>query len=622
MSLMNQILKNQQTGNIGMKDAMHRSIPGAERYEPVLQKDGSYGALPFIVDPTQPVPVTDRNQAREMLNPSRETQRTFGGRMLTYGSGGAGGRSGGGGGGGGGRMRPQDPNKRIGQRLGPRTTQEYAAENGGLGPQRTSALDAAYRDGNLSQPGMPRPGSTPPDGVTPLGMGDISGASVGNATGQMFNDALTQPKPMAKGGTMKPNGVYTVGEKGPEMVVPTGDGNMHVIPHGATKKLLSMLPGRPTPRAEGGVMRSEDGQVGLLNSEYGTGYADNRSQSTPLPGLPSVMSDERGMIQPGALPGAGTMPYMPDPVSGPWASRDGVMPGMDRVPLRRGIEEAQNVVRGSDIPLMPATDSELVPDGRTGEYVPLSMMKQRVADRAIDFNNELFDVRDRAERNRVQQELAMRAERPALGTPTAPATGLPGMPTMRPSTMRNVERQMERFYNTPQGAMYATEQAQQAGQSQQRMQAATTALPIRDANGNILGYTNGLGASLPNPQGTSRQVRRQAEVNGQWMNFFDDGSVEPVAVPGGNAANQPVLAWDGSKVVTLPADTDVANLPYGLTPLPSRGKTTETGGAKMDPAKPAGTAQAPVKAATAADWAKLPAGTQYMAPNGQIYTKK
>jgi hypothetical protein len=109
------------------------------------------------------------------------------------------------------------------------------------------------------------------------GSGAGMGAGVGGQVGDMFDDALPV-KPMAKGGTMTPNKIYKFGEEGVELGVPTGDGNMHVIPHGATKKLLPMLE-NVTPRARGGMMEMRTPQATFAGGEtpYGPVYGQRQT---------------------------------------------------------------------------------------------------------------------------------------------------------------------------------------------------------------------------------------------------------------------------------------------------------------------------------------------------------
>jgi len=425
----------------------------------------------YGVDPITGAPIGDKFAAQNLLNPSPEMASTVGGYMarsgpqMIPGLPGRGGR----GGGGGGSMGPRQPRRKI-MNLGARNTQEFTAQNGGLSGPRTSALDAAYGEGDFSRPGMPAPAATAPaqPAQLPGGGYDVPLSAFDKPEEQGM------PKAMAKGGTMKPDNIYTVGEKGPEMVVPTGDGNMHVIPHGATKKLLSMIPGLPTPRAEGGVMETYDPSLGFAPGQpqigsfaggetpYGPVYADRTERGVPIGNLPMGVADEMGMMQPGGG-------YQPDPLAGtPYGMVNGIAPAFDRQELRGAIRG--NILGMQSGPMVRPGDNQMINDSVTGQTVPLAEMRDRVAMRGIDANNELFDQRDRTERNRVQQDLAMRASRPALGTPTAPAEGLPGMPTMTPSTQRALQRNTERLMRSPEGAVLAMQQGQEAARSGQKVQ--------------------------------------------------------------------------------------------------------------------------------------------------------
>jgi nucleoid-associated protein YgaU len=119
----------------------------------------------------------------------------------------------------------------------------------------------------------------------------------------------------------------------------------------------------------------------------------------------------------------------------------------------------------------------------------------------------------------------------------------------------------------------------------QRSKLASTAIPVKDAAGNILGYTTGTGASLPNPNRNTRNITRQAQIEGQWFNFYDDGTAELMAVPANATSTAPIIAWDGTKTVELPPGTDINALPPGLSLLPQTNATPA-------PAAP-GTASAP-----------------------------
>jgi hypothetical protein len=112
------------------------------------------------------------------------------------------------------------------------------------------------------------------------------------------------------------------------------------------------------------------------------------------------------------------------------------------------------------------------------------------------------DYRDRQNRDRVQQDLANRAARAPIGTPTM----LPGQGS-KARIQANLARQMERLSRTPQGAQFLAEQQQERDLMADRMKAASTAVPVRDPQtGQVMGYVTGTGASLPNP---AREGERQ-----------------------------------------------------------------------------------------------------------------
>lgn len=95
------------------------------------------------------------------------------------------------------------------------TTADYTAKNGGLTPQRPSALDAAYKSG-----GMTRPTSSyrPTQGATRAEGGEMEMEDEDDGGGE---DA------------------YLLGEEGPEMVIKRDDGSMFVLPADVTEKILA-----------------------------------------------------------------------------------------------------------------------------------------------------------------------------------------------------------------------------------------------------------------------------------------------------------------------------------------------------------------------------------------------
>lgn len=523
----------------------------------------------FGVDPITGAPITDRFVAQQYLNPSPGTLNTVGSYMA---------RSTppmpammprGGGGGGGGRMGPQ--NQKPIMNVGPRTASDYVAQHGGLSPQRPSALDAAYAQGNLTpQMGMPMPSAPAAPASAPSAIAPASGGTLAPEPGMVWNDdsGWNKPQMMAKGGTMHPGKKpYLVGEEGPELILPRKDGSGFVLPADVTAQVLpAMRDVTPkakggkmgyTPRAEGGeIMLERQGDLGTMRgfvSPFGAGFAEVQPEvgAEPIMPIDKFFADPSSNYQ--LDPTRPGMPLMPDAVSGPWAE-----PAMPVTPEMR--QDLRSNTLGNFMALAAMPDTQRVVDPR-----------QAMRERGIEAMADLGNIRYEQEQARVQRDLAARAARAPLGTPTAPAA-----PAM--------DRNMERFMRTPEGMRMAMEQQSRLAELEQRSQLASRAIAVRDEQGNIRGYTTGTGASLPMPGTTGRTVRRQAEVNGQWMNFFDDGSVEPVDVPGASPENQPVLAWDGSRVVTLPANTDTASLPMGLTLLPSKGR--EAGGAKTDTTKP------------------------------------
>jgi len=312
-------------------------------------------------------------------------------------------------------------------------------------------------------------------------------------------------------------------------------------------------------------------------------------------------------------PGGG---YQPDPLAGtPYGMVNGIAPAFDRQELRGAIRG--NILGMQSGPMVRPGDNQMINDSITGQTVPLAEMRDRVAMRGIDANNELFDQRDRAERNRVQQDLAARASRMPLGTPTAPAEGLPGMPTMTPSTQRALERNTERLMRSPQGAMLAMEQGQEAAKNAMRMQAASTAVPVRDpSTGEVKGYVTGTGASLPN-MNAPRRVQRTVEVDGTMYNVYEDGSpASPIPGLPTAAPKQQFIDQYTGRIVEFDANIDTSGLPETqFKPVMRKG---EVGGAKTDPAKPSGqTPAAPVKVTSAAEALKLQPGTVFITPDGK-----
>jgi hypothetical protein len=219
------------------------------------------------------------------------------------------------------------------------------------------------------------------------------------------------------------------------------------------------------------------------------------------------------------------------------------------------------------------------------------------------------DYRDRQNRDRVQQDLANRAARAPIGTPTM----LPGQGS-EARIQANLARQMERLSRTPEGAMLLAKQQQDMDMLTQRSRLASTAIPVKDAEGNILGYTTGTGASLPNINNRPRQVQRTVEVDGTMYNVYEDGSAAPISGLPTAAPKQQFIDSTTGRIVEFDADIDTSSLdPSQFTPV-ARKPTPATPGAAT-----AGTQPKPIT--SKAEYDALPAGATYTW-NGQTLTKK
>jgi hypothetical protein len=404
--------------------------------------------------------------------------------------------SGGGGGGGGSsfRMRPQDPNKRVGVRVGPRTAAEWREENVGPGG---STLDAAYARGDL----------TPGAGMMP-GVGAPAPAVGGDSFEQTpaFDPVAAgfeRPKGggaagiagfMADGGTLgfPVGGPTLVGEEGPELILPREDGRGFVVPADVTAALLPAMTNLPG-RADGGtlppdpeVVRTPGGIFSGFSGPSGSGFATRLPQGTQelvATATPRMMFDpQTGNQMDMDAPG---LPVLPDEVTGPWAQG-----GMQMTPEQQTALTAATTGRAERLMAMPGArtdaqraDGQLVLDAVTGEEVPLSEMRGRVIDRSSMAWQDREDAR-------VRQDLANRAARAPVGT-------IPG--AMDP-LQRRMDRNMEKFLRTPQGTMWAAEQQQGMAGQQQQMQAANQWMPLADpTTGRPFALVNGKGQTLSLP---------------------------------------------------------------------------------------------------------------------------
>jgi len=558
-------------------------------------------------------------------------------------------------------MAAQDPNKRIGTRVGPRTASEYTAEKGGLTPMRPSTLDAAYAQGNLTNP---NPGGTlaanaaaNPDPASldstfnPIGApGSGAGGAAGDAFGQMFQNALPKkPQMMAKGGPMKiGQKPYLVGEEGPELIMPRQNGDGYVLPADVTQQLLPMMTQRPTPRAAGGPMTMES-RGGTFRGFEGTsssgqpamGFASNIPTAMMTPDALARAQGDRVFVDPmeGRYqldPNQIGMPMMPDVVTGPFAEPG--MPAPPREQMRSQIGQSlESLNRMPGVRAAPTgrypgqTFQDNAPQARYDNAMKLGQndkaalayseqdpfngaslntsfeeLRDRVALRGMMYGD---DYRDRQNRDRTQLDLAARNARAPLGTPTM----LPGQGS-EARIAANLARERERLSRTPQGAQFLAQQQQEMDMLAQRSKLASTAIPVKDAAGNILGYTTGTGASLPNLNNRPRQVQRTVEVDGTMYNVYEDGSAAPISGLPTAAPKQQFIDSTTGRIVEFDADIDTSSLdPDQFKPV-SRKPTPATPGTAT-----AGTQPKPIT--SKAEYDALPAGATYTW-NGQTLTKK
>jgi len=486
--------------------------------------------------------------------------------------------TGGGGGGGGGRMGPPRPRNKI-MRVGPRTTSEYTAEQGGLSPQRPSTLDTAYATRNLTNPNAPS--QTPP---APTGSG--AGAAIPPEPGMVWNDETgwTKPQMMAKGGTMKMGKKpYLVGEQGPELIMPKDNGDMFVLPADVTRQVLPTMRD-VTPRAAGGVMESRGGTFrgfeGVSSSgQPAMGFASNIPTAMMTPDALARAQGDRVFVDPmgGRYqldPNQIGMPMMPDVVTGPFAEPG--MPAPPREQMRGQI--GQSLESLNRMPGVRAANQ--VVDQVTKETIPFDEMFNRVTERGQMFG---ADFLDRQARDRTQLDLAARNARAPLGTPTM----LPGQGS-EARIAANLAREKERLSRTPQGAMFLAEQQQQMDMLAQRSKLASTAIPVKDAAGNILGYTTGTGASLPNLNNNrQRQVQRTVEVDGTMYNVYEDGSAAPISGLPTAAPKQQFIDSTTGRIVEFDADIDTSSLdPNQFKPVSRKPTPATPGTATADPTAP------------------------------------
>jgi hypothetical protein len=584
--------------------------------------------------------------------------------------------TGGGGGGGGGRMGPREPRKKI-MRVGPHTASEYTAEQGGLSPQRPSSLDAAYQSGAITSGFKPAPtgnqGNPLSNGATPMEQGGgYNLAPDAFDKPAQFTERVTPPNEptelvnRAKGGAMKiGQKPYLVGEEGPELIMPRANGDGYVLPADVTQQLLPMMTQRPTPRQQGGPITMESrggtfrGFEGTSSSGQPTmGFASNIPTAMMTPDALARAQGDRVFVDPmeGRYqldPNQPGMPMMPDVVSGPFAEPG--MPAPPRAEMRQDISkslqsldrmpgvraaptgrypgqtfddtsaksflEYGNAMPGDTVEQLEARTRQYQQGlrdpyaGSSGSGLTFEEMQQRMALRGMMYGD---DYRDRQNRDRVQQDLANRAARAPIGTPTM----LPGQGS-EARIQANLARQMERLSRTPEGAMLLAQQQQDMDMLAQRSRLASTAIPVKDAEGNILGYTTGTGASLPNIRPQQSMTAEEAEQYGlQPVGTYSDGSIKYGQPKAATTRGYQLIpgTYDAAGNLTPERNYD----PYtGTTwnvgdPVPAEVTAARGGTASSSPqAAPTG----PVKVNSPEEARALKPGTKFITSDGRTGTR-
>jgi len=355
--------------------------------------------------------------------------------------------------------------------------------------------------------------------------------------------------------------------------------------------------------SRGGTFRGFEGTSS--SGQPASGFASNIPTAMMTPDALARAQGDRVFVDPiqGRYqldPNQIGMPMMPDVVTGPFAEPG--MPAPPREQMRSQI--GQSLESLNRMPGIRPVNQ--VTDQATGEVVPFDEMLNRVTERGMMYG---ADYLDRQARDRTQLDLAARNARAPLGTPTM----LPGQGS-EARIAANLARERERLSRTPQGAQFLAQQQQEMDMLAQRSRLASTAIPVKDAAGNILGYTTGTGASLPNLNNRPRQVQRTVEVDGTMYNVYEDGSAAPISGLPTAAPKQQFIDSTTGRIVEFDADIDTSSLdPNQFKPV-SRKPTPAASGTAT-----AGTQPKPIT--SKAEYDALPAGATYTW-NGQTLTKK
>jgi len=311
---------------------------------------------------------------------------------------------------------------------------------------------------------------------------------------------------------------------------------------------------------------------------------------------PSMILDPSARYQ--LDPTAPGMPMLPDVVSGPFAEPG--LPAPDMRAMQSNISERVETLPGrgatqmvrSRYPGMTFNDravqsmvdygdalpGETVADfqakerqynqalrdpfiGSTKENLSFEEMQQRVAMRGMMYGD---DFRDRQARNQTQADLAARAARAPLGTPVLPPNAPGGLP-MIPGMERNIER----FLRTPEGAMFALKQGTEDARMQQRME-MTQPVPLGETGDFVVPLTG----QVIQRQGDSRQMTPE---EAQRLGL--------VAIESKNG----VVTYGQRKVAGAPRTAVIKGVDHQWDAVrggwvPATALSAEVGGAKTDPA--------------------------------------
>jgi hypothetical protein len=488
-----------------------------------------------------------------------------------------------------------------------------------------------YYDGGIDNMGtVPKAGTVPLDEIGEYNPQEYAKDSVSYALDALPGGSKA-PTMLAKGGPMKiGQKPYLVGEEGPELIMPRANGDGYVLPADVTQQLLPMMTKRPTPRQQGGIMEMNTPTARFAGgaTPYGPTFAMqqredqiNSAEFTEQERELAQQPDQRMIVDNGYqvdLPalragGSQSIPLQPDVVTGPWASRampadtTGLQPYLQNQVSRLSMTGAKpiskypgqtfndtsaksfleygNAMPGDTVEQLEARTRQYQQGlrdpyaGSAGSGLTFEEMQQRMALRGMMYGD---DYRDRQNRDRVQQDLANRAARAPLGTPTM----LPGQGS-EARIAANLARERERLSRTPQGAQFLAQQQQEMDMLAQRSKLASTAIPVKDAAGNILGYTTGTGASLPNLNNRPRQVQRTVEVDGTMYNVYEDGSAAPISGLPTAAPKQQFIDQTTGRIVEFDADIDTSSLDENQFKPVSRKPTPATPGtATADPTAP------------------------------------